>query len=245
MLELRKVEAAYGDIAVLFDVSFDLAPGEAVTLLGRNGAGKSTTLKAIVNLVTVIGGTISFEGRNLARLPTNEIAHLGIGYVPEERRIFSTMTVEENLRVTRPFRSGHAPWTLSRVYEVFPKLAELRNRAAGLLSGGEQQMLCIARTLMGGPKLLLLDEPSEGLAPVIVEVLQQQIGYLKQSGMTILLAEQNVRFAEAVSDRVVVIDRGVVEFQASFEELHRDEARKHRHLFTGSLPKPAEEAVSA
>jgi len=236
LLSVEAINSYYGDSHILFDVSLRVEQNEVVALLGRNGAGKSTTLKTIVGLVSKREGEIRFQGRAIGGLPTPRIAHLGIGYVPEERRIFPNMTAEENLRVTRRFSQGRDPWTLKRVYAVFPKLAELRGRTAGLLSGGEQQMLCIARTLMGGPKLLLLDEPSEGLAPVVLQELARQIRALKQAGVTLLLAEQNVAFAESVSDRVAVIDRGVTEFQSTFAELHRDEQRKQRHLFVEARP---------
>ncbi len=234
MLEVSRLQAAYGDIAVLFDVSFTLGRGEALTLLGRNGAGKSTTLKALMRLVGVTGGTVRFEGDDLAGLSTHHIARRGIGYVPEERRIFAAMSVEENLRVTRPFAPARGGWSVARVCDVFPKLGELRRRQAGLLSGGEQQMLAIARTLMGGPQLLLLDEPSEGLAPVVVEALAEQLRRLKAEGITLLLAEQNTRFAAAVSDRVAVIDRGSVVHVSDFDSLRRDSALIDRHLFVAT-----------
>ncbi|HEY7870148.1 MAG TPA: ABC transporter ATP-binding protein, partial [Methylomirabilota bacterium] len=187
-LELEAVEAGYGPSRVLHGVTLTARAGEVVSLLGRNGAGKSTTLKAIVSLVEVTGGSVRFGGRDITRRPTHEISRLGVGYVPEDRRIFADLTVAENLVVGA---KGDGVWSAARVYQFFPKLAELAARRAGSLSGGEQQMLTVARTLMGNPRLLLLDEPSEGLAPVIVRALGDQIAALKREGLTILLSEQN------------------------------------------------------
>src|SRR5206468_1094379 len=192
MLELRRVHAYYGRSHVLYGVDLAAREGEVVCLLGRNGAGKTTTLKAVVGLVDVTGGEILYQGRSLAGLRTHEISRAGIGFVPEDRRIFSDLTVAENLEVGE--RPG-GTWTRERVSRLFPRLRELAGRRGGSLSGGEQQMLTIARTLMTSPRLLLLDEPSEGLAPVVVRALAENIAALKGGGLTILLSEQNVRFA--------------------------------------------------
>ena len=215
-LELEAVEAGYGPSRVLHGVTLTARAGEVVSLLGRNGAGKSTTLKAIVNLVEVTGGIVRFGGRDITRRPTHEISRLGVGYVPEDRRIFADLTVAENLVVGA---KGDGVWSAARVYQFFPKLAELAARRAGSLSGGEQQMLTVARTLMGNPRLLLLDEPSEGLAPVIVRALGDQIAALKREGLTILLSEQNLRFAARLADRVYIIEKGEIRFGGPMTEL--------------------------
>jgi branched-chain amino acid transport system ATP-binding protein len=226
-LELEAVEAGYGPSRVLHGVTLTARAGEVVSLLGRNGAGKSTTLKAIVSLVEVTGGSVRFGGRDITRRPTHEISRLGVGYVPEDRRIFADLTVAENLVVGA---KGDGAWSAARVYQFFPKLAELAARRAGSLSGGEQQMLTVARTLMGNPRLLLLDEPSEGLAPVIVRALGDQIAALKREGLTILLSEQNLRFAARLADRVYIIEKGEIRFGGPMTELMADEALRRRYL---------------
>jgi branched-chain amino acid transport system ATP-binding protein len=226
-LELEAVEAGYGPSRVLHGVTLTARAGEVVSLLGRNGAGKSTTLKAIVSLVEVTGGSVRFGGRDITRRPTHEISRLGVGYVPEDRRIFADLTVAENL-VVGAKRDG--VWSAARVYQFFPKLAELAARRAGSLSGGEQQMLTVARTLMGNPRLLLLDEPSEGLAPVIVRALGDQIAALKREGLTILLSEQNLRFAARLADRVYIIEKGLIRFDGPMTALMADEALRRRYL---------------
>jgi branched-chain amino acid transport system ATP-binding protein len=226
-LELEAVEAGYGPSRVLHGVTLTARAGEVVSLLGRNGAGKSTTLKAIVSLVEVTGGSVRFGGRDITRRPTHEISRLGVGYVPEDRRIFADLTVAENLVVGA---KGDGAWSAARVYQFFPKLAELAARRAGSLSGGEQQMLTVARTLMGNPRLLLLDEPSEGLAPVIVRALGDQIAALKREGLTILLSEQNLRFAARLADRVYIIEKGLVRFDGPMTALMADEALRRRYL---------------
>jgi branched-chain amino acid transport system ATP-binding protein len=226
-LELEAVEAGYGPSRVLHGVTLIARAGEVVSLLGRNGAGKSTTLKAIVSLVEVTGGSVRFGGRDITRRPTHEISRLGVGYVPEDRRIFADLTVAENLVVGA---KGDGAWSAARVYQFFPKLAELAARRAGSLSGGEQQMLTVARTLMGNPRLLLLDEPSEGLAPVIVRALGDQIAALKREGLTILLSEQNLRFAARLADRVYIIEKGLVRFDGPMTALMADEALRRRYL---------------
>ncbi len=228
MLELSDVHAYYGRSHVLHGVSLTARQGEVVTLLGRNGAGKSTTLKSIVGLVDVGGGEIVFEGRSLRGLATHEIARRGIGFVPEDRRIFTELTVAENLKVGEPRGGGR--WTPERVFGLFPKLRELARQRGGSLSGGEQQMLTIARTLMADPKLLLLDEPSEGLAPVVVRALGENIAALKREGMTILLSEQNIKFARRLADRAYIIEKGQIKFEGPFARLAADESIRRAYL---------------
>ena len=227
MLELSGVHAAYGPSRVLHGVSLTARAGEVVSLLGRNGAGKSTTLKAIVGLVEVTGGGVHLEGRDITRLATHQISRLGVGWVPEDRRIFSDLTVEENLRVGE--RPGGA-WHAARIYQLFPKLGELARRRAGSLSGGEQQMLTVARTLMGNPRLVLLDEPSEGLAPVVVRALGEQIAALKREGLTILLSEQNLRFAARLADRAYIIEKGEIKWEGPIARLMADESVRRAYL---------------
>jgi branched-chain amino acid transport system ATP-binding protein len=227
VLELSGVHAAYGPSRVLHGVSLRAHAGEVVSLLGRNGAGKSTTLKAIVGLVEVTGGGVHLEGREITRLATHEIARLGVGWVPEDRRIFSDLTVEENLRVGE--RPGGA-WHAARIYQLFPRLGALARRRAGSLSGGEQQMLTVARTLMSNPRLVLLDEPSEGLAPVVVRVLGEQIAALKREGLTILLSEQNLRFAARLADRAYIIEKGEIKWEGPIARLMADESVRRAYL---------------
>ena len=210
-LEVRGLSAGYGRAQVLFSVDLDARDGEVVALLGRNGAGKSTTLKAIMGLVPPVSGTVNFDGRSLAGLEPYEIARLGLGYVPEDRRIFTDLTVTENLEVgRRPPRRAALAWTEDRLFALFPALAGLRERRGARMSGGEQQMLCIARTLAGNPSAILLDEPSEGLAPLIVESVARAILEVKRAGVTILLAEQSRHFTDRVADRAYVLEKGVI-----------------------------------
>jgi len=218
-LTVHNLSAYYGRARALFDVSLEVHPGEAVALLGRNGAGKSTTFRAILGLLKTRSGDLRFAGHDLARLPTHAIVRLGLGYVPEDRRIFSDLTVAENLSVgRRAARAGAFAWTPEKLYEIFPNLAELRYRAGARMSGGEQQMLAIARTLMGNPSLLLLDEPSEGLAPRIVEQMIGGIEEMKREGLGMLIAEQNLAFARLVASRVYVIEKGAVRFSGTVAE---------------------------
>jgi len=221
------VEAAYGPSRVLHGVTLEAREGEVVSLLGRNGAGKSTTLKAIVGLVEVTGGAITLDGQALQTLLPHEISRLGVGWVPEDRRIFSDLTVAENLLVGA---KGGGGWSVERVYQYFPKLAQLAGRRGGSLSGGEQQMLTVARTLMGNPRILLLDEPSEGLAPVIVQALGQQIAALKREGLTILLSEQNLKFAARLADRAYIIEKGQIRWEGPMGRLLEDDAARRAYL---------------
>ena len=211
MLEVRQLNAGYGRAQVLFNVDLEAREGEVVALLGRNGAGKSTTLKAIMGLVPPTSGEVLFGGRSLRNLEPHEIARLGLGYVPEDRRIFTDLTVSENLEVgRRPARGGAPAWTEERLFALFPALAAMRERRGARMSGGEQQMLCIARTLAGNPSAILLDEPSEGLAPVVVEQVAKAVVELKRAGLAVLLAEQSRHFAGRVADRAYVLEKGVI-----------------------------------
>ena len=231
MLELRAVCTGYGRAQILFDVSLSVAHGEAVALFGRNGAGKSMTLKTIAGLVRAWRGEIRFAGARIDLLPSYRIARAGIGYVPDTRRIFTELSVAENLEVGRRAGGDHSPvWTAERVNGLFPNLRELRDRSGGHISGGEQQMLSIARTLMGNPSLLLLDEPSEGLAPALVEQLAIALRKLKSEGVSMLLSEQNLRFAEGIADRACVLEGGHLRFEGTLAELERDADAKARYL---------------
>lgn len=220
MLELRDVNSFYGKAHILQDLSFSVGRGEVVALLGRNGAGKSTTMKSIIQIVRPRTGSVTLAGRELVGQPSYRVARSGIGYVPEDRRIFTALTVLENLEVGRqPRRDGAPVWTVDALFELFPNLYERRNRPGKAMSGGEQQMLTIARTLMGNPSLLLLDEPSEGIAPVIVEQMAHAILRLKAQGLTVMISEQNLHFARVVADRAIIIESGSKKFDGSFEEL--------------------------
>jgi len=230
ILELEALNAWHGAAHVLFDLTLRVGHGEAVALMGRNGAGKSTTIKAIMGLVARRSGTVRFFGRDISNLRPYEIARLGVGFVPEDRRIFSDLTVWENLDVGRqPPR--HLPdgrpaplWNTAKLYDLFPNLARMANRRGADMSGGEQQMLTVARTLMGNPLLVLLDEPSEGIAPVIVEQMANTILDLKKEGLSLLLSEQNIHFASLVSDRAYVLEKGQVRWQGAMTELTKDTA---------------------
>jgi branched-chain amino acid transport system ATP-binding protein len=226
MLEVSGLNAAYGRAQILFDLSFEARAGEVAVLLGRNGAGKSTTLKSIIGLLRPRSGEVRFAGRTIHRLQPYQIARLGLGYVPEDRRIFTDLTVTENLEVGRqPPREGAPRWTPARLYELFPNLGRMQQRLGGRMSGGEQQMLTIARTLMGNPRAILLDEPSEGLAPVIVEQMARTIRELKTEGLSVLLCEQNLHFARLVADRAFVVEKGRVRRAGTMAEIEDEYQR--------------------
>ncbi|MBT4889525.1 MAG: ABC transporter ATP-binding protein [Rhodospirillales bacterium] len=220
MLDLKSIESYYGKAHILSDLSFSIGAGEVVSLLGRNGAGKTTTMKSIMQMVIPKGGSVSFLGSDITGLATHKVAKMGLGYVPEDRRIFTDLTILENLEVGRqPPRDGGYEWSVEALFELFPNLKERQKNRGKEMSGGEQQMLTIARTLMGNPKLLLLDEPSEGIAPVIIEQMAETILRLKSEGMSILLSEQNLHFARLVADRAIIIESGTKKFDATFAEL--------------------------
>jgi branched-chain amino acid transport system ATP-binding protein len=229
LLRVRDVYTSYGLSQVLFGVSLDVGRGECVCLLGRNGVGKTTTMRSIMGLTPPTRGHVEWKGRDITGRAPHEVAKAGLGFVPEDRRIFADLTVWENLDVATRGR-GNGRFTLDRVYELFPKLAELRDRQGGYLSGGEQQMLTIARTLMGNPELLLLDEPSEGLAPLVVEHMGAQIARLKREGLTILLAEQNVDFSLGLADRVYVLEKGAVRYEGTVAAFRADDSIRHQYL---------------
>jgi branched-chain amino acid transport system ATP-binding protein len=222
LLELEDIHAAYGLSRVLFGISLEVSAGECVCLLGRNGVGKTTTMRSVMGLTPPSAGHVRFKSRDITGWLPHRVARAGIGFVPEDRRIFAELSVWENLDVARRAAARPGRWTVEAVTELFPVLGELRDRQGGFLSGGEQQMLTIARTLMGNPELLLLDEPSEGLAPLVVEALLAKIGELKGQGLTILLAEQGIEFSLALADRVYVLEKGVVRFASSSAALRSD-----------------------
>ena len=231
MLDVLSLEAWYGQAQVLFSVSLGVGVGECVALVGRNGAGKSTTMKAIMGLMARRRGRVVFRGTDISALPAYRIGRLGLGWVPEDRRIVTDLSVRENLEVARqPARDGAPTWTEDKLYTLFPNLAAMPDRPGGRMSGGEQQMLTVARTLMGNPYLVLLDEPSEGVAPLIVEEMARMIVALKQEGVSILLSEQNLHFARLVSDRAVVLEKGEVKFDGTMEALMSDEMLLRTHL---------------
>lgn len=225
MLTVEGLRASYGAAQILYDLGFEVGRGEVVALMGRNGAGKTTTMKAVMGLMAQSTGKIAFDGHDIAGRQPYEIARLGLGFVPEDRRIFSDLTVLENLDIgrqpPRKFSDGiDAPlWSEQKLLALFPNLGEMPNRPGGRMSGGEQQMLTVARTLMGNPLLILLDEPSEGVAPVIVEMMANTILELKKAGVSILLSEQNVHFAELVSDRAYVLEKGQIRWNGTMVEL--------------------------
>jgi branched-chain amino acid transport system ATP-binding protein len=231
LLEVAKLEAWYGQAQVLYGVALEVRRGEVVALMGRNGAGKSTTLKCIMRMMDRCRGDVRFRGRDLARLEPYQVARLGVGYVPEDRRIFTGLTVMENLESGRQPERVQAPaWTPEKLFRLFPNLGEMRDRPGGRMSGGEQQMLTVARTLMGNPALVLLDEPSEGIAPNIVEDMAATILQLKSEGLSVLLSEQNLHFARVTSDRAYVIEKGQVRYSGTMDELARNEAVKQEYL---------------
>ncbi len=230
LLDVHEIHTAYGLSRVLFGVSVQVNAGECVCLLGRNGVGKSTTMRSIIGLTPPQQGRVTWKGTDITGWAPYRVTRAGLGFVPEDRRIFADLTVWENLDVAA--RGGKQPneWTVERVFDLFPKLRDLASRNGGYLSGGEQQMLTIARTLMGNPQLLLLDEPSEGLAPLVVRHLGEQIARLKREGLTILLAEQNVDFSLALADRVYVLEKGQIRFSGPASQLRDSESLRHELL---------------
>ncbi len=230
LLVVDGLHAHYGKSHVLHGVSLSVDRGEVVCLLGRNGVGKSTTLKAIMGLVRPSGGAVTFRGVPIAGLPPHRIARLGVGYVPEERRIFPTITVRENLLMGLKSGAGRDGWTLERVYEFFPRLRERQRQRAGTLSGGEQQMLTIARTLVGNPDLLLVDEPTEGLAPMIVEQVERVLAEIHRAGTAILLVEQGMETALSLAQRAYVMSKGRIVFSGSLADLQASEAVRRQYL---------------
>ncbi|HEX2018933.1 MAG TPA: ABC transporter ATP-binding protein [Aurantimonas sp.] len=231
MLEFRAIDSFYGEAHILHGVTLGVGKGEVVALLGRNGAGKTTTLKSAMGLLRPRRGQVLFDGQDITALAPWRAARLGLGYVPEERRIFKDLTIAENLEVGRKAaRDGAAGWSEEKLYELFPNLGERRDQKGGRLSGGEQQMLTLARTLMGNPSMLLLDEPSEGIAPVIVEAMAEALLALKQAGLAVLLSEQNLGFSRMLADRVVLLETGTVRFDGSFSSLDGDPEMISRYL---------------
>ena len=228
MLRVDSINSFYGKAQILFDLSLEMSAGEVVVLLGRNGAGKTTTFKSIMGFVPATRGTITFNAENILGWPPHKICGLGVGYVPEGRRIFSRLTIMENLEVAKQSaRKDLKPWTPEHLFELFPNLGEKSGHYGGNLSGGEQQMLSIARSLMGNPQMIILDEPSEGLAPVMVDQLAKIIGKLKEAGVSVLLAEQNLNFAKSVCDRAYIIQQGRVCYASTMAELSQEILRKY------------------
>jgi len=229
ILEIKEIHTYYGTSHILFGVSMEIEQGEAVCLLGRNGAGKTTTLRSIIGLTAPRSGSIKFKGKEITGTPPYRIAPLGVGFVPDDRRIFTALTVRQNILIARREKQG-AIWNLDRIYGLFPKLKDLDNHMGTQLSGGEQQMLTIARTLMTNPQLLLLDEPGEGLAPLVIQAMREQLGEIKKLGTTMLICEHNVGLATALSDRAYVMDKGTIRYQGMIEELRKNEEVRKKYL---------------
>ena len=230
-LEVKDIHTSYGLSQVLFGITLNVEEGDIVSLVGRNGVGKTTTMRSIMGLAPPSGGSVKFEGQEIAGLPAHKISRMGIGFVPEERRIFPDLSVWENLDIARrPAANGRDAWDEERVYTLFPDLKEIPNRPGGVLSGGQQQMLTIARSLMGNPRLLLLDEPSEGLAPKVVEDVRDQVKLLKESGLTIILAEQNLSFILYLSDKVHILEKGEVKWSGTGDALKADKSIIEQYL---------------
>ena len=231
MLELRHVDSGYGRAQVLFGLDLKLGPGEVLALLGRNGAGKSTALKTIMGLLPAFSGEISWQGAEIENLQPFEVSRLGLGYVPEDRRIFADLTVMENLEAGRQApRAGAPHWSIEKLFELFPNLGRMRTRRGASMSGGEQQMLAIARTLMGNPRAVLLDEPFEGLAPLVVAGVAAAIRELRREGLSVLLCEQNLRFARMIAERACIIEKGRLCYDGSLAALEADAALRERYL---------------
>jgi len=230
MLEVEGIHTYYGLSHILFGVSLNVPKGQIVCILGRNGAGKSTTMRSIMGLTPPRQGTINFKGETVTGKKPYQLARQGMGYVPDDRRVFADLTVGDNLEISGRSTGDDTTWTKDSVYDFFPALRHIDSRKAGFLSGGEQQMLTIARALMINPDFLLLDEPTEGLAPMIVEVLEEQIGQLRDKGLTVLLAEQNQRVALKLSDRGYIIDNGVIRYHGSIKDLQENEEVRKKYL---------------
>jgi branched-chain amino acid transport system ATP-binding protein len=229
ILEIKEIHTYYGTSHILFGVSMEIEQGEAVCLLGRNGAGKTTTLRSIIGLTAPRSGSIKFNGKEITGSPPYRIAPLGVGFVPDDRRIFTALTVRQNILIARREKQG-AIWNLDRIYGLFPKLKDLDSHMGTQLSGGEQQMLTIARTLMTNPQLLLLDEPGEGLAPLVIQAMKEQLGEIKKLGTTMLICEHNVGLATALSDRAYVMDKGMIRYQGTIQELRKNEEVRKKYL---------------
>jgi len=229
MLEIKEIHTYYGTSHILFGISLDVKQGEAVCLLGRNGAGKTTTFRSIIGLTPPKKGSIKFKGQEIVGKPSYRIAQMGVGFVPDTRRIFPDLTVRQNILVARREREK-AIWNLETIYALYPKLRELDAHMGTQLSGGEQQMLTVARTLMTNPELLLLDEPGEGLAPLVIQAMKVQLGEIKKLGTTMLICEHNVGLATALSDRGYVIDKGTIRYQGTIEELQKNEEVRKKYL---------------
>jgi len=228
MLKLESINTFYGKAQIIFDLNLEARAGEVTVLLGRNGAGKTTTFKSIMGLVKMVSGKTIFNHTRIEHLPPHRICRAGLGYVPEDRRIFSGLSIMENLEVARqPSRKGLKPWTPERLFELFPNLGEKPGQCGANLSGGEQQMLTIARTLMGNPQLVILDEPSEGLAPVILAELAKTVAKLKKEGVAVLMAEQNLKFAQTVGDRAYIIEQGRMRHESTVSDLSRKTYEKY------------------
>ncbi len=236
LLSAKNLCAWYGAAQVLLDVNLQVQRGEVVALMGRNGAGKSTTLKSLIGMQDKRKGQVTFMGRDISTMPSHQAARMGLGFVPEDRRIFTDLTVMENLEVGRqvprhwPDGTPAPVWTVEKLFILFPNLAEMPDRLGGRMSGGEQQMLTVARSLMGNPYVVLLDEPSEGVAPVIVEQMAQMILQLKSQGVSILLSEQNMHFAQLVADRAYVLEKGQIRYEGTMADLVADEALRRNYL---------------
>jgi len=229
MLDIKEIHTYYGTSHILFGISLYVEKGEAVCLLGRNGAGKTTTFRSIIGLTPPKTGSIKFQEQEIVGKPPYRIAQLGIGFVPDDRRIFPDLTVRQNILVARKEKGGSI-WNLDRIYALFPKLKDLESHMGNQLSGGEQQMLTVARTLMTNPQLILLDEPGEGLAPLVVKAMGEQLGEIKKTGITMLICEHNVGLATTLSDRAYVMDKGTIRYQGTIEDLKKNEEVRKKYL---------------